>query len=151
MRCRFLAAVATLTLAASPAAGEAPAGVIDIPVNIGQSAKDLRVPHHNAEGKLTLRLNAARAERASTSDFNFNDLRIEIFDDTQEQPALEVILQGAVFDRTSNKLSSDQHSIIRGENMEITGRRLEFDLDSRTSRLQGPVTMTVTSPATPAP
>jgi hypothetical protein len=149
MRCKTFALLLTSALLLSrPAAAQ---DVIDIPVDIGQSAKEIRVPHHNADGKLTMRLNAARAERSSTSDFTFNDLRIEIFDEDTERASLEVLLQGAVFDRTTNELSSDSHSIIRGDNIEITGRRLDFNIDDRVSRLQGPVTMIVTSPATPSP
>lgn len=136
----------------APAAAEdAPGGSVDIPVNIGQSVKDLRVPHHNAEGRLSLRLNAARAERASTTAFTFNDLRIEIFDEDPDSAALEVVLQEATFDRGDNTLRTDRHAVIRGEHVHITGRRLEFDIASRTSRLAGPVTMTVSSPDHPTP
>jgi hypothetical protein len=149
MRCKtFVLLLTSALLLSLPAAAQ---DVIDIPVDIGQSAKEIRVPHHNADGKLTLRLNAARAERSSTSEFTFNDLRIEIFDEDTERAALEVILQGAVFDRTTNQLSSDSRSVIRGENIEITGRRLDFNIDDRVSRLQGPVTMIVTSPVQASP
>jgi len=149
MRCKtFVLLLTSALLLSLPAAAQ---DVIDIPVDIGQSAKEIRVPHHNADGKLTMRLTAARAERSSTSDFTFNDLRIEIFDEDTDRASLEVLLQGAVFDRTTNQLSSDSHSIIRGDNIEITGRRLDFNIDDRVSRLQGPVTMIVTSPATPSP
>jgi hypothetical protein len=149
MRCKtFVLLLTSALLLSLPAAAQ---DVIDIPVDIGQSAKEIRVPHHDADGKLTMRLNAARAERSSTSDFTFNDLRIEIFDEDTDRASLEVLLQGAVFDRTTNQLSSDSHSIIRGDNIEITGRRLDFNIDDRVSRLQGPVTMIVTSPATPNP
>jgi len=148
MRCKTFALLTSAFLFSLPAAAQ---DVIDIPVNIGQSAKEIRVPHHNADGKLNLRLNAARAERSSTSEFTFNDLRIEIFDEDPERAALEVILQGAVFDRTTNELSSNSRSVIRGENIEITGRRLDFNIDDRVSRLQGPVTMIVTSPAHATP
>jgi len=152
MRCKSALLLASLAVFLPPAAAEdVPGGSVDIPVNIGQSVKDLRVPHHNAEGRLSLRLNAGRAERASTTTFTFNDLRIEIFDEDPEQAALEVVLQEAVFDRSDNTLSSDRSALIRGEHVRITGRRLEFDIASRTSRLAGPVTMTVTSPDHPTP
>jgi lipopolysaccharide export system protein LptC len=123
---------------------EAPA-MIDIPVNIGQSVKEIRVPHHNAQGKLSLRLNAASAERSSNTEFTFGDLRIEIFDNEAEQAALEVLLPEAVFDQNTRRLVSDRHSIIKGENIEITGREMEFNVDSRTSRLLGPVTMIISN------
>ena len=35
--------------------------------------------------------------------------------------------------------------MIKGETLEITGSQLEFDLDTRTSLLRGPVTMVVTA------
>ena len=121
----------------------ATAAAIDIPVAIGQSVKEIRVPHHNAEGKISLRLNAARAERASTTQFNFGDLRIEIFDENPDQASLEVLMPEAVFDQTTRRLVSDRRAVIKGENLQITGRELEFNIDSRTSRLRGPVTMVI--------
>lgn len=144
MRCRFLFLLACLVTPLAATGQEAPA-MIDIPVNIGQSVKEIRVPHHNAQGKLSLRLNAASAERSSNTQFTFGDLRIEIFDNEAEQAALEVLLPEAVFDQNTRRLVSDRHSIIKGENIEITGREMEFNVDSRTSRLLGPVTMIISN------
>ena len=144
MRCKL---IATLFLAAAPfgLAQEAAPEPVDIPVDIGQSVKDIRVPHHNAQGELSLRLNAARAERSSSTQFTFDDLRIEIFDPKAEEPALEVLLPEAVFDQNTRRLASDRRSVIKGETVEIVGRHLEFDIDSRTSHLRGPVTMVITA------
>lgn len=142
MRCKSTI-FAILALAAVAHAQEA-SGPVDIPVNIGQSVKDIRVPHFNAQGKLILRLNAAQAERASTDQFNFDGLRIEIFDANPDKPELEVLLGEAVFDRTTNLLTGKSTSTIKGDNVQITGRQLQFDVKTRLSRLQGPVTMVVT-------
>ena len=143
MRRKFFA-IAACAAALPLHAQEAPAPV-DIPVDIGQSVKDIRVPHHNAQGKLSLRLNAARAERSSNTEFTFTDLQIEIFGDQGEEPSLTVLLPEAVFYQTSRRLASDRRSVIKGESIEITGRDLEFDIDSRTSRLTGPVSMVLTA------
>lgn len=142
MRFKFLFLLGTLGLPLAAFSQEAPAA-IDIPVNIGQSVKDIRVPHYSAGGKLSLRLNAARAERSSNTAFTFGDLRIEIFDKDADKAALEVLLPEAVFDQTTRRLASDRRSVIKGDNIEITGREMEFDIDSRTSRLRGPVTMVI--------
>lgn len=131
-----------LAALAEESAGLSP---LEIPVAIGQSVKEIRVPHHNAQGKLSLRLNAERAERSSSSAFTFDDLRIEIFDDEPDQASLEVLLPEAVFDQNTRRLVSDRRSVIKGETLEITGSQLEFDIDTRTSRLRGPVTMVVTA------
>ena len=143
MRRKFFA-IAACAAALPLHAQEAPAPV-DIPVDIGQSVKDVRVPHHNAQGKLSLRLNAAEAERSSNTEFTFTDLQIEIFGDQGEEPSLTVLLPEAVFDQTTRRLASDRRSVIKGESIEITGRDLEFDIDSRTSRLTGPVSMVLTA------
>lgn len=126
------------------AAQEPAPQAVDIPVDIGQSVKDIRVPHYNAQGELSLRLNAVRAERSSSTEFTFGDLRIEMFDKNAEKPSLEVLLPEAVFDQNTRRLVSDRRSVIKGDTVEIVGRQLEFDIDSRTSRLRGPVTMVVT-------
>ena len=144
MRSKFLFLLGALTAPLAALSQEAPA-MIDIPVNIGQSVKEIRVPHHNAQGKLSLRLNAALAERSSTTEFTFDDLRIEIFDNEAEEASLEVLLPEAVFDQNTRRLVSDRRSVIKGENIEITGREMEFNVDSRTSRLLGPVTMIISN------
>lgn len=143
MRCSIFLLLSVLAAPLAATAQEAAPAAIDIPVAIGQSVKEIRVPHHNAEGKISLRLNAARAERASTTEFTFGDLRIEIFDENPEQATLEVLMPEAVFDQTTRRLVSDRRAVIKGETIEITGRELEFNIDSRTSRLRGPVTMVI--------
>ena len=144
MRSKFLFLLGALTAPLAALSQEAPA-IIDIPVNIGQSVKEIRVPHHNAQGKLSLRLNAALAERSSTTEFTFDDLRIEIFDNEAEESSLEVLLPEAVFYQNTRRLVSYRRSVIKGENIEITGREMEFNVDSRTSRLLGPVTMIISN------
>jgi len=143
MRRKFFAIAACA--AALPLHAQEATAPVDIPVDIGQSVKDIRVPHHNAQGKLSLRLNAAQAERSSNTEFTFTDLQIEIFGDQGEEPSLTVLLPEAVFDQTTRRLASDRRSVIKGESIEITGRDLEFDIDSRTSRLTGPVSMVLTA------
>lgn len=154
MRCSPLVLV-TLLAAAAPAAAEEKKGdaaepqpvasEIEIPVAIGQSVRGIRLPHYEKGGnKLSLRLNADSAERASETKFNFKGLRIEIFDNSAEKAAMEVVLQNAVFDRETSLLTSLDEAVIRGETFQITGRQLEFDSNTRSSRLIGPVSMTIT-------
>lgn len=143
-----LTASAAVVLLAAPATAEPGdlGGDLDIPVSIGQSVKGIRMPHYdkNKDGKLSMRFNADVAERASETAFNFKTLRIEVFDDSPDKPAIEVILNEAVFDRTTGKLTSKDDAKIKGEQFEITGSRLEFDSNTRSSRLLGPVFMTIT-------
>lgn len=134
-----------LTLSCSANAQQDSLGGIEIPVQIGQAVRDIRVPHHNAEGELSLRLNAARAERTSASEIKFDDVRIEIFDTAKDEAALEVLLRGAVFDRRTNRVVSEQDAVIKGDNIEITGRRLEFHVPTRQSRLTGPVSLVISN------
>ena len=138
--------LALLLLPLAGPAQESPGlGPTDIPVAIGQSVKQLRVPHQNAQGKLSLRLNAERAERSSSTEFTFGDLRIEIFGDEADKATLEVLLPEAIFDQGTRRLVSNRRSVIKGETLEITGSQLIFDIDTRTSLLRGPVTMVVTA------
>jgi hypothetical protein len=157
MRCRFF--LAALLFAAGPAtAEEAPekaaatdekkaapvSAEIEIPVAIGQSVRGIRLPHYEKGGnKLSLRLNAESAERASETKFNFHGLRLELFDESSESPSMEVVLKDAVFDRETSILTSLNHAVIKGETFEITGRTLEFDSNTRASKLLGPVFMTI--------
>lgn len=125
---------------------------VEIPVSIGQVLKGMRLPHYdkNKPDKLSLRFNADSAERTSETEFTFKGLRIEVFDDSAEEAALEVILNDAIFDRPTNRLKSIDRAKIKGEQFEIIGRQLEFDAKTRNSRLSGPVFMTITDLNKPA-
>lgn len=150
---RFEIVIASLlVLAGTTVAAETEDAILDIPVEIGQSVKEIRVPHYGADGSLSLRLNSTLAERASRTGFNFQDLRIEIFDPNRtDKASLEVIVGAATFDQSTRQLTSDRRAVIKGDNMTITGSRLKFDVATRASRLDGPVTMTLvnTGMATP--
>jgi lipopolysaccharide export system protein LptC len=152
MRCSLLLTAALLIAPAFARAeektaeteAEPAAPAIEIPVAIGQSVRGIRLPHYDKGGdKLSLRLNADSAERASETKFSFQGLRIEIFDESADKPAMEVVLDRAVFDRDTNLLTSENRAVIRGETFQITGSRLEFDSNTRSSRILGPVSMTI--------
>ena len=152
MRCslfsRLIAALVLSALTAAATEGqkeEGLSGEVEIPVSIGQVLKGMRFPHYDKDkpDKLSLRFNADSAQRTSEDEFNFRGLRIEVFEDSPEEPALEIVLNDAVFDRTTNKLRSIDRAKIKGEQFEIIGRQLEFDAKTRNSRLAGPVFMTI--------
>jgi hypothetical protein len=152
MRFDIVIVSSLIALAGTALAEETGDTLLDIPVEIGQSVKEIRVPHYGADGSLSLRLNSTLAERASRTGFNFQDLRIEIFDrDRTDKASLEVVVGAATFDQSTRQLTSDRRAVIKGDNMTITGSRLKFDVATRTSRLDGPVTMTLvnTGMATP--
>ena len=67
---------------------------VEIPVSIGQVLKGMRLPHYDKDkpDKLSLRFNADTAERTSETQFTFKGLRIEVFEESPEKPALQVIL-----------------------------------------------------------
>ena len=129
-----------LSASAQSGEGDSPAA-IDIPVAIGQNVKGIRFPHYEHGDKLSMRFNAESAERASETKFNFKGLRIEVFDPSPDKPAMEVLLEKAVFDRDTGLLTSEDRA---GETFEIIGQQLEFDSKTRSSRLLGPVQMTIT-------
>lgn len=117
---------------------------VQIPVSIGQSVKGIRFPHFEGTDKLSMRFNAESAERTSETTFHFQGLRIEVFDDSPDKPAMQVLLKNAVFDRDTGLLTSKETAKITGETFEIVGQSLEFDSKTRSSKLLGPVAMTVT-------
>jgi hypothetical protein len=145
-----LAACLLLSALTAPAAEEQEeeglSAEVEIPVSIGQVLKGMRLPHYDKDqpDKLSLRFNAESAQRTSENEFTFKGLLIEVFEDSPEEPALQVILNDAVFDRTTNQLKSIDRAKIKGEQFEIIGRQLEFDAKTRNSRLAGPVFMTIT-------
>ncbi|MBE2180338.1 MAG: LPS export ABC transporter periplasmic protein LptC [Chthoniobacterales bacterium] len=151
MRAESLATVLLIATALSASAqttqtkeeGGSTAASIEIPVAIGQNVKGIRLPHYENGDKLSMRFNADSAERASETKFNFKGLRIEVFDDSPDKPAMEVVLDRAVYDRDTGLLTSEDRAKITGETFEIIGQQLEFDSKTRSSRLLGPVLMTI--------
>lgn len=143
-----LAAALLFPLSGAKAEGEPKdvTATVDIPVSVGQVLKGMRLPYYekNKPDKLSMRFNAEQAERASDTKFNFKGLRIEVFEDSADKPAMEVVLNNAVFDQTTSKLTSLDRAKIKGEQFEIIGKQLEFDSKTRNSRLLGPVFMTIT-------
>jgi len=127
-------------------------GEVEVPVAIGQVLKGMRLPHYDKVNpeKLSLRFNADSAERTSEKQFSFKGLIIEIFDQTADKAAMEVILSEAVYDRDTQLLTSTEKARIKGEQFEVVGRQLEFDSKTRSSRLLGPVFMTITQMEEPA-
>ncbi|MFZ4483210.1 MAG: hypothetical protein ACOYOL_04420 [Chthoniobacterales bacterium] len=153
MLCRIpqpLGLLCAVLLLPRPAGAEDLAN-LDIPVKIGQSVKGIRVPHFNKDGSIALRFSAGHAERASTSQFDFDDLLIEIFKENKDQPALQVVLSEATYDQGTNLLVSHSRSTIHGDGLEIVGSQLEFDVRTRTSKLLGPVSMTIEDTAAKTP
>lgn len=149
MRSEVLRPALALLLACTACAmAQEDLATVDIPVKIGQSVKDIRAPHFNADGTLAMRFNADTAERASETTFDFDGLRIEIFKEDKNTAALEVVLSEATFDQATSLLTSTSACMIRGKQIEITGRQMQFDVRNRTSKLLGPVTMTVTDDGT---
>lgn len=152
MRCRILALAATIVAIASAPAADEPAQdkqgqnlKVDIPIAIGQSVKGIRFPHYDKDkgGRLALRFNAESAERASEKIFTFKSLRIEVFDEQADKAAMEIVLSEAAFDRDTEMLISHEQAKIKGQQFEITGSQMEFNSKTRTSKLTGPVFMTV--------
>ena len=145
----LIASVACLTSLSAVSGEDEPkdlSGEVEIPVSVGQILKGMRLPYYEKDkpDKLSMRFNAEQAERTSETKFNFKGLRIELFENSEEKPAMEVILNDAVFDRETSRLRSLDRAKIKGEQFEIIGRELEFDSKTRNSRLLGPVFMTVT-------
>ncbi|MBJ7258820.1 MAG: LPS export ABC transporter periplasmic protein LptC [Chthoniobacterales bacterium] len=141
------AAACLISLDAARAEGEAKdvSGEVQIPVSIGQILKGMRLPQYdkNKPDKLTMRFNAEQAERTSETQFSFKGLRIELFEESAEKPAMEIVLNNAVFDQETSLLKSLDRAKIKGEQFEIIGQQLEFDSKTRNSRLLGPVFMTI--------
>lgn len=148
MRCKTiaLAILAATLVRANAEDGPSKDIKMDIPIAIGQGVKGIRFPHYDKEkgGKLSLRFNAESAERASEKSFTFKSLRIEVFDDQADKAAMEVLLSEAVFDRDTEMLISHEQATIKGEQFEIKGSQMEFNSKTRSSRLAGPVFMTIT-------
>ncbi|MEY4300623.1 MAG: hypothetical protein RIR25_1859 [Verrucomicrobiota bacterium] len=143
---RSLLLAAALCGGQSLRAQEPISGEMEIPVAIGQVLKGMRLPQYEKANpeKLSLRFNADSAERTEEKKFTFKGLRIEIFDKTADKATMEVILSAAVYDRDTQLLTSTEPAKIKGEQFEVVGSQLEFDSKTRSSRLIGPVFMTIT-------
>jgi hypothetical protein len=131
-------------LSATPSASPGEQSLTNIPLPIGHEAKGLVLPDFDLQGRLRGKFEAVSAKRLDEEHVGFHALKITTFS-PENQPDLTIELSESVLNLKTRILSSNERSTIKRADFNITGDSVEFDTNSRTSKLLGNVKMVITS------
>src|SRR5881396_1669100 len=116
----------------------------NIPLPVGHEAKGLILPDFDVEGHLRGRFEAASAKRLDEYHIGFHSLKIITYT-PENKPDLTVELSESVLNLKTRILSSNERTIIKRADFDISGDSVEFDTNTHTGKLVGNVKMVITS------
>src|SRR5881227_1586076 len=127
-------------LSATPSATAGEQSLTNIPLPIGHEAKGLVLPDFDLEGHLRGRFEAASAKRLDEYHIGFHALKITTYT-PENRPDLTVELSESVLNLKTRILSSNERTIIKRADFDISGDSVEFDTNTHTGKLVGNVKM----------
>ena len=96
------------------------------------------------EGHLRGRFEAASAKRLDEYHIGFHSLKIITYT-PESKPDLTVELSESILNLKTRILSSNERTIIKRADFDISGDSVEFDTNTHTGKLVGNVKMVITS------
>src|SRR6266571_1347184 len=129
---------------AAPSASPGEQSLTNIPLPVGHEAKGLVLPDFDVEGHLRGRFEAASAKRLDEYHIGFHSLKIITYT-PENKPDLTVELSESVLNLKTRILSSNERTIIKRADFDISGDSVEFDTNTHTGNLVGNVKMVITS------
>src|ERR1700719_5397775 len=129
---------------ATPSASPGEQSLTNIPLPVGHEAKGLILPDFDVEGHLRGRFEAASAKRLDEYHIGFHSLKIITYT-PESKPDLTVELSESVLNLKTRILSSNEHTIFKRADFDISGDSVEFDTNTHTGKLVGNVKMVITS------
>jgi len=131
-------------LSPTPSASPGEQSLTNIPLPVGHEAKGLILPDFDVEGHLRGRFEAASAKRLDEYHIGFHSLKIITYT-PENKPDLTVELSESVLNLKTRILSSNERTIIKRADFDISGDSVEFDTNTHTGKLVGNVKMVITS------
>ncbi len=128
------------------------------PLPPGESANGAKIPQLGMAGELLSQMMAAKITRLDNERVEMHETKIDLYHPDGKED-FHVVLPDSIFNLKTNVISSDHPVIIRTQDFELTGERMEFNTVDRTGELQGHVHMVIHNfkqvagviPTTPAP
>ena len=131
-------------LSPTPSASPGEQNLTNIPLPVGHEAKGLVLPDFDVEGHLRGRFEAASAKRLDEYHIGFHSLKIITYT-PESKPDLTVELSESILNLKTRILSSNERTIIKRADFDISGDSVEFDTNTHTGKLVGNVKMVITS------
>jgi len=122
--------------------GEKKKGKISLPLVEGQPSKGLKIPYRDADGKLQMVFLIGVASRIDEDHVQMSSMYVQSYDDKGE-PEMDIDLPTSVFDLSAHVLTSQARTTIKREDFEISGDSVEFNTDTKESKLSGNVRMLI--------
>ena len=126
----------------APEAAEASRQKISVPVPPGHDAKGLVIPYRNAEGKMQMRFTMEIGARTDPDHMAMTTLLIETFDE-DGKGEMTIDLPKSVLDLNTSVISTESGAVIKRADFELSGKKMEFNTETKTGRLAGNVRMLI--------
>jgi len=116
------------------------------PIPIGHSAQGVRIPIDTPEGPRQMLFDAEVAYRQDTEQLKLTALKVTTFDETGSTPQMVIELPLSFFDLKTLVLTREEPVTVRRDDLEIFGKNLVFNTQTRQGKFTGHVRVLVYQP-----
>ena len=137
--------LALILLCVRPACAQQPAAKsasLNVPLPVGQSAKGVRIPVFDEDGKMQMFLNVDSMMRKDADHLQMTNTQAEIYND-EGTPDMGIDLPLSLLDLNTRVLTSNQAFTLRQTDFELTGETLEFNTVTRLGKIVGRVKLVI--------
>lgn len=117
---------------------------LSLPVPPGQPQKGLKVPVHDANGKLQMNFVIGTATWIDDEHIKLQEMRIESFNEDGSRD-FDMDLPDSVLNNKTHDLTSKVRVNVKRDDFEITGNSMTYNLETRQGTLGGGVKMIIYS------
>ncbi len=115
---------------------------IQLPIPVGKSATNVRIPDLDVTGKLLSLLMAEKATPLDADRVKFEGMKLD-FNKPDGKQDFHVVMPASVLNQKTHMITSDDPVTVRTQDFELTGEKMEFNTVEREGRLTGHVRMVI--------
>lgn len=135
-------AAATPAASASPAAPKDKGLNFSIPLPIGETTREIKIPERGPTGQAISQLMAVSAKRLDEDRVMMEKLVIDLYK-PDGRSDYRIVLPTSVFNLKTRIISSDEPASITTPDFELSGEKMQFDTAARTGKFSGWVYMKI--------
>ena len=115
---------------------------IQFPLGEGDDAIKIKIPETNQMGLLLSQLMAAKATRVDNEHVRMSEMNLDLYHPDGKED-FHIIMPTSTFNLQTRIISSEDPVIVRTQDFELTGEKMEFNTVERTGKLMGKVRMLI--------
>jgi hypothetical protein len=115
---------------------------IPIPLPIGDVAKMIKIPQTGTAGELLSQLMAVQMKRIDETHVEMQEMKIDLYQ-PDGKTDFHIEIPTSVFDLKTRLIHSENPVVVRTQDFELTGEKMEFDTVERSGKLLGRVHMRI--------